>query len=800
DTRTKMFHNYYHDPQEPSSLSDNTINCIYEDSQGNLWIGTNDGGLNLYNRKNDGFISFEHNVNNTNSLSNNRILTICESHAGTLWIGTFKGVSKIDNKSSKFTVYRNDPGTENSLNNNFVRDFIEMDTGLIWIATDGGINIFNEDTDDFTYITKQAGNKNSLSSNYIRDMYLDNDGFVWLGTSDSGLMKINRNGKVLKKYIHDVRDSTSLSGSFITYISMDRDGDLWVATNNGLSRLKNGTDRFVNYNISLDDESTDKFVRIYDMYQHEDGRIWFASQNGLTQYFPEQDSFSSIYIDPVLEGQIASNKLFSIRRQNDSIFWLGTRGGGLVKFNTYSNTFNIYTEEDGLPNNVVYGFLTDDRENFWISTNWGLSRFNPDQESFVNYDAKDGLQSYEFNGNALLKASNGKMYFGGMNGFNCFYPGEIKTNTNIPPIEITSFKVFNEALPYAQLQKDSIYLNHDDNFFSFEFAALDYTNPSKNKYRYKLEGVDKDWRETDASKPAAEYTKVSPGTYTFRVIGSNNDGYWNYEGKELTIIISPAWWNSWAFRVPVILLVFGLLSYFLYFRFKSIRKEHEAEKRLLSIEKQMFDIEQKALQLQMNPHFIFNSLNSIQSFVISNDTDKAINYLAKFSHLMRLILANSRETYVPLKDELTALKHYMDIEKLRFDDKFDYEINISREIDEEFYEIPPMLLQPYVENAIIHGLINSEKKGRINISFNLEGGKIHCFIEDNGIGREQSEILKKQSGFNRKSRGLMITKERLELLSKQQKQKFSVKIIDLKNSRGEALGTRVELIILFRES
>ncbi|MDZ7743205.1 MAG: histidine kinase [Bacteroidota bacterium] len=214
----------------------------------------------------------------------------------------------------------------------------------------------------------------------------------------------------------------------------------------------------------------------------------------------------------------------------------------------------------------------------------------------------------------------------------------------------------------------------------------------------------------------------------------------------------------------------------------------------------MFDIEQKALQLQMNPHFIFNSLNSIQSFVIKNDTDKAINYLAKFSQLMRLILAHSRETYVPVKDELTALRYYMDIEKLRFDNKFDYDIRVSPKIDDEFMEIPPMLLQPYVENAIIHGLINSSKKGHIGIHFELRDEKIYCSIEDNGIGREKSEILKKQSGFNRKSRGLIITKERLELLSRQQKQKFSVRIIDLKDGEGEARGTRVELEILYRES
>ena len=201
----------------------------------------------------------------------------------------------------------------------------------------------------------------------------------------------------------------------------------------------------------------------------------------------------------------------------------------------------------------------------------------------------------------------------------------------------------------------------------------------------------------------------------------------------------------------------------------------------------------------MNPHFIFNSLNSIQSFVVSNNSEKAIHYLAKFSKLMRMILQNSRETYIALSEELKSLRYYMDMEKLRFDNKFDYDIDVDPNIDTDFTGIPPMILQPYIENSIIHGLINKKGKGMININFQLMDTSILCTIQDNGIGREMAMKIRDESGLKRKSRGMQINKERLDILSKQSSEQFLVNICDLKNDSGEAEGTRIELRIFFKE-
>lgn len=222
-------------------------------------------------------------------------------------------------------------------------------------------------------------------------------------------------------------------------------------------------------------------------------------------------------------------------------------------------------------------------------------------------------------------------------------------------------------------------------------------------------------------------------------------------------------------------------------------------KKMFEIEKQKFDLEQKALRLQMNPHFIFNSLNSIQSYILTHNVEKAVQYLGKFSQLMRLILSNSAFKYIPIKEELKSISYYLDLEKLRFENKFDYMINVDKEIDEEFIEIPPMIVQPYIENAIIHGLLHKPSKGKIEIDFKLDDRRVICTVLDNGVGREKSLEIYKQSGLKRKSRGMLITKARLEILNRQSDDDFSVKVYDLENDKGQPAGTRVELIIHYKE-
>lgn len=848
DPVRKSLTRYFHIPADESSLPDNHVNCMAFDDDQNLWIGTKKGlafldqktgrferidlpgdtektatgkevlsllaepgkgiwigtngnGLHYYPFATQKIRHFTNRPNRLYSLSDNRIYSIFKDSNNNIWVGTFNGLNRLDQEAPKFRTYRNNSEFSNSLSNNSVWCFIEDKPNIIWIGTDDGVNIFDKENNNYSFIRKVPGNENSLSGNEIRSMHKDRQGRYWIGTRNSGLNCYLPSKRKYLHFISDPKNPQSLSNNYVTAIQDDSLGNIWVATDYGLGKLDLETRQFKNYYSDSKQPFSLTDNKLYDLFIDSRNRLWVCSGSGLMRYRYETDDFEHFYL-PDKNGNsqmVMTNKFFSVTESKDGIFWIGTRGGGLVKFNPDQATFQVYTEKDGLPNNVTYSAIEDKAGNVWVATNWGLSRYNPEANSFTNYDVTDGLQSNEFNLNAGMMTHDGELYFGGMNGFNAFYPEEIKINRKVPPVRITAFKKFHLVQTRDIKEGDTVILNYDDNFFTIEFSALDYTNPAKNKYRYMLENYNSDWIDRNADKRFAEYARVSPGTYRFRVIASNSDGFWNLQGASLVIIIQPAWYSTWIFRFAMLMLIVALIYLLVYLRMRNIRHKHEIEKKYLAFEKQLYELEQKALQLQMNPHFLFNSLNSIQSFVVNNDIDNAIHYLSKFSQLMRRTLSNSRESYIPLRDELQALQLYLDIESLRFHGKFEYTIKLDPEIDDGFIEIPPMILQPYVENAIVHGLMHSPKTGHLKIDISMQDDNILCIIEDDGVGREKAAAIRRESGIERKSQGMLITQERLDILNQSTKDIYTVQVIDLFDREGHACGTRVEVRIHFKD-
>ena len=782
---------------EEGMLSSSNVNAIFQDHTGSIWIGT-DNFLNYYHPETGKFSTLR-SSSVTTSLSNNDIRSIYQDPGGTLWIGTYKGVNKVDESPSRFDHYHHEPDDPASLSDNIVYSFDMDGKGRMIIATYGGVNFFDRQSGNFSSLQHDVADPNSLVSNKVRTVLCDSRGYYWFGTESQGLNRYDESSGRFELFQFDPEDTSSVSDNFIYHLMEDSKGRIWVSTGRGISIHVRGREGFQHIIHRPGDPQSLLSHLVYSCYEDSRGYFWVCTNKGLNRISPDLVNFEAFTSDPDDPETLKTNRIFFIMEDSDGIFWIGTMGGGLNRFDPSVGKFKSYTEQQGLPNNVAYAAIEDRQGYLWVPTNWGLSRFDKKMETFINYDIKDGLQGNEFNAGAYYKNDEGELFFGGMNGFNMFNPAYIRRN-NIPPrIVITEFRIFNEPVNRHFEDGDTIFLKHSDNFFSFEFSALDYTNPSKNHFRYKLEDYDRDWINRDASQRNADYKRVSPGTYHFVLTGSNNDGVWNLDGIRLTVIITPPWWDTWIFRLAFMLSLVAVIWWFIYLRIRMIRKQHEVDKKMLNIEKQVFELEQKALRLQMNPHFIFNSLNAIQNFVLSSETDKAVNYLAKFSHLMRMILANSTEPYIPLKDELKALVHYMDLEKLRFDNKFDYKIVLEEGFDEGFIEIPPMLLQPYVENAIIHGIMHSKKPGIIDISFRLQNELLFCIIRDNGIGRDEAARIREQSGIRRQPRGMMITRERMEILRKQARKNFSVRVIDLKDADGRPEGTQVEITIQYNE-
>jgi len=848
--KTNVFSIYYQNTKTDNSICSDFINCIYIDNNSFLWIGT-DKGLNLYNKQKNNFIQFRNQKNNSHSLSfddvkslmmdskgflyigtnggglnilnlsdyqfhnfknssldnsslsNDYINCILEDKSGNIWLGTsWEGINKINRQTKKFRHYNHSSTDNKSINNNLVWSIVSDKRGNIWIGTNEGVNIFNKKTKTFSFIKHKENDINSLTSNKVRMIVVDHkrENIVWFATLDGGVDKYNIKTKEFFHYRYNPLHINSLSTDRVVSLYEDRLGDIWIGTEfGGLNILNPESGKITIFRHNPKDPYSISSDIIYPIYEDRNGIVWVGTYHGLNRYDRHSKRFYKYYHDAADKFSMSSDMIFSIHQDKSGFYWLATMGGGLNKFNPITNQSKYFTEFNGLPNDVVYSTIEDKYGNFWMSTNFGISCFNPKNETFVNFDVKDGIQSHEFNFGAALIDEEGQLFFGGMNGFNAFFPDEIQMNKYVPPIVISSFKIFNVEIPLTLRDGDTLKLNHNENFFSFEFSSLDYSNPYKNKYAFILENFEKSWNFTNASKRYADYTAVNPGKYVFRVKGSNNDGLWNEKGIRIIIEIKPPWYETVFFRTFAIIFIIVTVWSLLFWRIQRIKKKHEVERKVLEIEKQLFELEQKSLRLQMNPHFLFNSLNSIQSFVIANNTDKAIYYLSRFSQLMRMILYNSQQTFVVLKDELAVIRNYLDLEKLRYNDGFDYFLEIDKEIEEDFISIPPMIIQPYIENAIIHGLIHKKTRGELKIEMKLMENYIFCIVQDNGIGREAASELKKQSGIIHKSSGMLITQERLNILNSNKSDRISVKVIDLQNENGEANGTRIELMIIYKE-
>jgi len=551
---TGKFIRFAADPKNPQWLSHNEIYAIHADRDGNLWLGTNGGGLCWLNSARNEFRTFRHDPVNPASISYNEIRALYEDQSGLIWIGTYgAGIDKVDRGKTQFTRYEPSPHDANSLNQPIVWSIFEDSTGIIWIGTHGGgLNRFDRRTNTWKHFRHRPGDPTSLSHDIVRLVREDHAGNLWLATHGGGICRFDRRTEIFTCYTHQPDNPASLAGDQIRCIYADRSGTIWVGTYGaGLDKMvQPGV--FVHFRNQPGDSTSlsNDFVRT--ICEDSTGALWIGTEGGgLNRMDPATGEFIHFRARPNSPTNLNNDYIFTIYDDQRGQLWLGTWGGGLNKFQKATGEFTHYTEADGLPNDAIYGILEDDRANLWLSTNNGLSRFDPVTETFQNYTVEDGLQSNEFNGGAYFKSSRGEMFFGGIKGFNAFFPAEIQSNQFVPPVIITAFSKLNREIifdiPFSEI--DRLDLSYRDYVFSFEFAALDFTAPEKNQYAYQMEGLDTDWLRTDSKKRFATYTTLAPGEYTFRVKGSNCDGVWNETGSTLKIRISPPFWQTWWFRL-----------------------------------------------------------------------------------------------------------------------------------------------------------------------------------------------------------------------------------------------------------
>lgn len=802
----------------------NAITSIKKDRKGNLWIGTYGDGAYCYDGQKFFRIDYHH------ELFNQTILDIYVDSKDNIWFATLaNGVVSFQPSTSTFISLSEKEG----LSNNHVRVIRQDNTGSFWFGTSGG-GVCNYLGKQFTTFDKSSG----LGGSFIYSIFRDSQKRLWIGNSQKGLsyyqngifqnyhagngfedVKVkalieDNEGKLYigteGKGLYVLEDSTflsipSLAKIYIKGLAKDY-RYIWIATaGNGLVRIEstNGDLQFKHFKVSTGLLSN----RLTSVFVDQEGSIWYGTENnGIGCITPEGKHLRKVTID----SGLSSNAIRSITADKKGYIWVGTAGAGVNAFSIQNKKVKpiIFNYKNGLTSTNIYLLTFDYHGNLIIGTERGLDYVFLSKQYTIqkikHYNKGDGFTGVETCQNAVFNDQDGTIWFGTINGLIKFNPARRIKNAIPPIIQITEIKLFYEPLSKTSFNAflndwnvvNKMDLPFDQNHITFDFFAVNLSNPESVRYKWKLEGFDDKWSPASTDQSIL-YSNLNPGKYRFLVKASNEDGIWSKVPSTIVFTIATPFWFRWWFILLELFFVIGLFYLTIRWRFNRLTVKSEEEKKKLQLEKEVVELEQKALRLQMNPHFIFNALNSIQSQIGTGNDKEARYYLAKFSRLMRQILDNSRNTTITLEEEINTLENYLLIEKFCNGDRFDYSIHLYENLETDFIRIPPMIIQPFVENAIKHGLRNSDGiaiRGKIELSFEDKKQFILCTIIDNGIGREKAAELNKLSKETyHRSTALNVTQERLELMSDLECQS-SIEIFDLYENNLPS-GTKVILRI-----
>jgi signal transduction histidine kinase/ligand-binding sensor domain-containing protein/DNA-binding response OmpR family regulator len=570
-------------------LNSNLINGMIQGEHGQIWIATDHGGINLLDKKNFKMRYLLHKEDDLKSIGQNSILCIYKDDSGIIWVGTFKkGLSFYHEKILKFPLFKHQASNPNGLSYDDVNRFAEDEHGNIWIGTNGGgLFYFNRKTGQFKRYQHQANNANSLSNDIIVSLYIDRTKRLWIGTYFGGLDSFD--GKVFTHYKHQPENPKSLSDDRVWDILEDRKGNLWVATlSGGLDRLDRNTGIFYHKRAGEQNSVHSNFLS--SLIEDRKGNLWIGSSDGVDQ-LKTDGNFVHYKYEEGDANSLINNVVYDLMEDSYGFIWMATRDG-LSRLNPVTKQFRNFDIKDGLAEKATLKIVEDHQRNLWVSTANGLfnvivkPRLPHDfSYTFHKYDEHDGLQGTAFNANAGYKTRAGDLLFGGANGFNLFQPGHIKTDHSKPGIAFTDLQIDNKSVGIGEdfggriiLDKSitattAIELNYSQNGFAVEFAALNYFNPQKIRYRYKLEGFDMDWQEVQSNSRRATYTNIDPGTYIFKVMSTDATGNWVNNEATLELIILPPFWRTWLAYAGYVLLIGGALLYIRHRGIARLKKE-----------------------------------------------------------------------------------------------------------------------------------------------------------------------------------------------------------------------------------
>ena len=704
-----------------------------------------------------------------------------------LWIGTTVGLVKLDPRLQGFRHVLLPDHPEYDYDNSVFDIFENPEDGLYYITSFYIARMFAYDP--------RSGQSRDITGEFqpaiehgSTRIFRDSRGLTWLLANgrlyEADLARRRLRPVPMPPLPPGVNDRATFD------IEEDHRGDLWIAKwRAGILHYSRKDDKLA-YATPPADMKQPRAVNSIAIDRQrqkvwagtrEEGVFGFDLNTGKWEHFQAFDN---------QDKAISVSDVTSVAVDGASNLWMAT-SKGLVRYSPKGQA-RLFTRDDGLANTLLEGMGQDRQGRLWLATGNGITCFNPKTLEVQNFDERHGLKlDAALDGFAVNAA--GEIFSGTKRGFIRFHPEHLPADKRPPRLALTHFKVAGQEHRVDGRRVDywdEVRLKHFENFFSISYVALNFTLPEENTFFYKLEGLQDDW--VDAGKQrTANYTKLPPGRYKFCLKAKNKDGVWSSAERTLPIVIEPPFWRTWWFTALTAALLLGLAYGGYRLRAAQIRR---AEQMKAAFNKKLAEVEMAALRAQMNPHFLFNCLNSINRFIQRNEPDTASAYLSKFSRLIRLVLDNSRSELVSLRDELEALRLYIELEAMRFVGRFSHSLEINPGLDTNGIELPPMLLQPYVENAIWHGLMH--KEGRdccLWVRAYAQGGRLVLEVEDNGIGRAMARQLKSKSATLHKSHGMKVTAERIHIINEIYDAQAEVRIEDLQDDQGNGVGTKVTL-------
>ncbi len=710
---------------------------------------------------------------------------------GTIWAATSNGLVKISNEPM-WKYYLNDKysGKEE------VTSILQDKNNTVWIGTENRTFWLNENEDTPNF---------DISSD-VNSIIEDHQGDIWAVASrpfNSTILKFDRQRNSFQQYPIDELGNLRLK-SYFSKLTQDHDGKFWIGTGKntliGFDPQKNTLEQITLPEVKNEKKAHNKVGPLCEGL--DSTFLWGAANGTIPSLLAFKKSTKGFDILPVqdLSGDHTITDVFQLDK---SYIWLAS-SNGLFQFNIKTLKFRQYTTTDGLPTNIINSIEGHESGKLWLGTQKGIVFFDVNKNIFTTFGYNEGLRLEKFNrGVSFSNKKTGELFFGSDNGAISFFPDSLiqfVQQINPSPVLVSNFNVFGQKIKSDRAieELDTIRLNSGENYLELEFLSpnIDQGNVT-SQYRYQLSGVDKDWVYTSGERRYVNYNNLRHGKYIFNVQTKIFNRGWEDNSRTLTIIIPPYFWQTWWFKLISGLALLSLIGGFTFLRFNFLSLKRKAYEKEL----QWQDAELKALRAQMNPHFIFNAMNSIQKFLTTNEQENAMIYLSRFAQLIRSIFEQSKKKEIALQEEIEFLNAYLDLEKLRFKKKITVNFKIEPELLSKAADIkiPPLLIQPVIENAFKHGLLHKKEAGVLQVNFSHSDKFIFCTIEDNGVGRKKAKELSSWKPKGYQSSGLTTTIERLKIINQavSSTEDNHVSITDMSDDEGNSLGTKVELQIRY---